>query len=343
MLFLSVLMLSCAACRVSAPLDVKPKPVQLAGVFGNREMQRQFETFTASVVRLTVFVSYQSQVFEPGSMITLDSIETGNELSATRARLVHNESFSGTATVVAVKGQHALLLACAHNVNFPDTLYTYDDRADFSGNRYLLGLSVKNGEIIQVSGPAGPMKAAVVGLDALHDIAFLEISADQDSELLQPAGLKIMETKGIHWGDQLWLTGFPSGRFMMTTGIISNPGNSEGVLLTDAPFSDGYSGAPALVYDQAAGEFLLAGIGRSVAAHVDYVLKPEKKIHETAYNTGIPYTGQVYVGIEKQPAAGVTFIVSADLLKAFCDKNRNTLIQHGWNPEIFVSGADEEK
>lgn len=342
-LLLSFLVLLIPACRVFESLPEKNGAIRYAGVFGNDIMQQQYEVFTASVVRLTVFVSYQTQVFEPDSRITLPVLASGADLSATRARLIHNESFSGTATVVAVNGNKALLLACAHNVNFPDTLFSYDDRADLLGNRYLLGLSVKTGEVIQVSCPSGVLQASITGMNAGYDLAFLEISADAGIELPPPAGQKLVAKEDLHWGDFLWLTGYPSGRFMMTTGIISNPGSKEGFLLTDAPFSDGYSGAPALVYDQVAGEFKLAGIGRSVAAHSGYVLKPEKKIHEAAYNTALPYTGQVYVDIEKQPASGVTFIVSPELLKAFYLENTKNLKLAGWNSELFVSGVQEVK
>lgn len=342
-LFLSFMISAVSACRVSEPLKENDNPARFTGIFANREIQQQFETFTASVVRLTIFVSYQSQVFEPDSRITLSGLADGTEFNATLARLVHNESYSGTATVLAVKGNKALLLSCAHNVSFPDTIYAYDDRADLSGNRYLLGLSVKSGEVVQVSGPTGTLHAAIIGLDAVHDLALLEISAVRDIQFLKPAGLKMAKKADLHWGDRLWMAGYPSGRFMMTTGIISNPGNNDGILLTDAPFSEGYSGAPALVYDQISREFQLAGIGRSVAAHSDYVLKPEKKIHEITYNTALPYTGQVYIEVEKHPAPGVTFVVDSKSIAGFIQKNSDLLIAHGWNPGTLNGTAAEGK
>jgi len=341
--FLCILILLFSSCRLSDRIVDSKSSLRYKSTFENAEMQQQFEAFTASVIRLTIFVSYQTQIFEPDSLVNLSELASGIVLGAVHSRFVQNESFSGTATVIAVNSNKAFLLACAHNVNFPDTVFTYNDRADNFGNRYLLGISVKTGEVIQASCPAGILHACVLELNTASDLALLEVSAENALDLPFPISLKLAAVKELHWGDRLWMVGYPSGRFMMTTGIISNPGNNEGVLLTDAPFSEGFSGAPALVYDQETDKFLLAGIGRSVAAQTQYVLKPEKKMHEAVYNAALPYEGTVYVDIEKQPVAGITFITSSDLLMKFFNRIKNIPGLPAWGAGVSDTEGSEKK
>lgn len=317
-------------CKVASPVSESDEALQFQSVFPEKKMQSAYETFTKSVVKLTAFVNYQTILFEPESAISIDDISDEDGLAFTRARLVQNESFSGTATIIGVEGGKALLMACAHNVSFADTLLTYSDKADSWGNRYLLGISIKTAQVLQVGCAFGTFQARAIALDAENDLVLLELKSETEIVLPPPVNLKPVSLSELHWGDRLWLCGYPSGRFMMTSGLISKPDEKQGILMTDAPFSDGYSGAPALVYDLQSGEFRLAGIGRSVAARSVYVLKPEKKIHEAAYNTSLPYTGPTYVETEKQAVPGVTFVTSSDIIRRFLEENYGMLAEHDW-------------
>lgn len=325
-----VFILLLGACSSIRPGADEQNATRLVSTFPDRAAQSAYTDFTASVCRLTAFVNYRTSVFEPDSLVTLTDIVLRTGPGITRARQTRNESFSGTATVVTVSGNRGLLLTCAHNVVFPDSVFTYDDKANRWGNRYLLGFSVKTGQVIQVSGPYGTMQGEVIASDTENDLALIEVKSSQPGMLPVPVKLRLAAIDELHWGDRVWLTGYPSGRFMMTAGVLSIPVSGEGVLLTDAPFTEGYSGAPAIVYDRRAGEFLLAGVGRSVAARSEYVLKPEKKIHEQAYNTALPYQGPAYVEVEKQAAPGVTFITSSGIIARFIGLEKEQLEQRGW-------------
>lgn len=318
---------ACSSIRQGAD---EQNATRLVSTFPDKAAQSAYTDFTASVCRLTAFVNYRTSVFEPDSLVTLTDIVLRTGPGITRARQTRNESFSGTATVVSVSGNRGLLLTCAHNVVFPDSVFTYDDKANRRGNRYLLGFSVKTGQMIQVSGPYGTMQGEVIASDTENDLALIEVKSSQPGMLPVPVKLRLAAIDELHWGDRVWLTGYPSGRFMMTAGVLSIPISGEGVLLTDAPFTEGYSGAPAIVYDHQAGEFMLAGVGRSVAARSEYVLKPEKKIHEQAYNTALPYQGPAYVEVEKQAAPGVTFITSSGIIARFIGLEKEQLEQRGW-------------
>ena len=315
-------------CRIIPPVQQNDGETKQASVFDNNTMQRQFESLTFRVYRIVTYVTYESQVFEQGSGLTLKDLEgQGFDFSLIKARLTHNESFSGTGILIKGNAGKSLLLTCAHVIDFPDTVFTYDDNASSSGHRYLLGLSVKTSQVIQVSGNNLHCRAEILVSDPVNDLALLEIppgSGEVHGVIPMAVG------SDLAWGDRVWLTGYPSGRFMMTSGLISNPGNSDGLLMTDAPFSEGYSGAPAFVYDRRANGFRLAGIGRSVAARSSYVLRPEKEIHEAPYNISLPYTGPVYVRTEREPAPGVTFLIGSSMLDDFLKSCDAVLQLNGW-------------
>ncbi|MFH1120469.1 MAG: serine protease [Bacteroidota bacterium] len=338
-----LLLVSATACRVMNPV---PQPEPSSGfesVFPDENARKRFEELAPSVIRLTAYINYRTIFFEPDSLVTLLEIKKDLALSFIRASIVRNESYSGTATILSVKGNSALLLSCAHNVSFPDTLFTYNDKANMHGERYLLGLSVKTGQILVLNGPVGVMQAKVLVADTENDLALLEVEAVQVTSIPCCPVLKLAEVSSLNWGDRVWLAGYPSGRFMLTSGLLSIPEDTDGIILTDAPFSEGYSGAPALVYNLKAGEFLLAGVGRSVAAHSEYVIRPEKKIHEIAYNTALPYEGPNYVEIEKQAAPGVTFIASSDIISGFLRSNRGVLEENGWTNNLIPASVHEMK
>ena len=328
LLYVLCIALMLCGCRIISPVQHNNGETGQTSVFENNPMQRQFESLTLRVYRIVTYVTYESQVFEQGSGLTLNDL-TGRDFdfSFVKARLVHNDSYSGTGFAIKVSEGKALLLTCAHTIDFPDTVFTYDDNANASGQRYLLGLSVKTSQVIQVSGNNLHCRAEILATDPASDLALLEIPLTSGDDR---AVVPMAEGSKLSWGDRVWLTGYPSGRYMMTSGLISNPGASDGLLMTDAPFSEGYSGAPAFVFDQRADVFRLAGIGRSVAARSSYVLRPEKEIHEAPYNTSLPYTGPVYVRTEREPAPGVTFLIGSSMLDDFLKSNDAVLQKKGW-------------
>lgn len=322
----STLML--CGCRVISPVQHSNGETAQASVFENYSMQHQYESLTLRVYRIVTYVTYESQIFEQGSGLTLNDLTDRDiDFSVVKARLVHNDSYSGSGFAIKGNDGKALLLTCAHTIDFPDTVFTYDDYANASGQRYLLGLSVKTSQVIQVSGNNLHCRAEILAADPANDLALLEIPLTTGAiRVVTP----LSEGGKLSWGDRVWLTGYPSGRFMMTSGLISNPGASDGLLMTDAPFSEGYSGAPAFVYDRRVNGFRLAGIGRSVAARSSYVLQPEKEIHDASYNTSLPYTGPVYVRTEREPAAGVTFLIGSRMLDDFLKSCDAVLQIKGW-------------
>lgn len=340
LIFLILVFLFCSSCRSTSPTTGNDGQLRYAAVFTDRPMQQSYTGLMSSVVRLTTFINYQTVVFDADSLITADELQKRDVLKMTEARIVQNESFLGTAMVAAGSENRRLLLTCAHLVSFPDTIYNFSNRANAWGSRYLLGFSVKTGEVIQASCGSGSIQAGILVLDDQRDLALLQLASEYEDQLPKAAGVQLADLQKLNIGDRLFIGGFPSGQFMMTTGILSLPAGNTGLLLTDAPFSEGYSGAPAMVYDRQDQTFLLAGIGRSVAARTSYCLKPEKEIYEAEYNSTLPYEGPVFVETERKPASGVTFITSSARIGDFLRENREVLRKAGWSG-LFPGGPEK--
>lgn len=290
--------------------------LEYVSVFQTPQIREKFEILERSVVKLNIYVSYQLAVFSPGSNVLPAQVSDESVLLNTMARVVRNESFNATAFVVSADNEYFYLLTCAHSVVFPDSLITYDSRANESGERYVISYAKKTGQLLQLHMPSGVQEAEILKFDKKTDLALLRCQRRAFIDLIYPALPDPKSGGGVNRGDLLWIPGFPAGKSMLVQGIAGKADN-DGVFITDAPLSEGYSGAPVFAYSNILENFLLVGVGRSVAAKSDYVLKPEKGIHETAYNQVLPYQGQTFVSIENRPVAGVSYVIGAETISDF--------------------------
>lgn len=290
--------------------------LEYASVFQTPQIREKFEILERSVVRLNIYVSYQLAVFSPGSNVLPAQVSDESVLQNTMARVVRNESFNATAFLVSADNEYFYLLTCAHSVVFPDSLITYDSRANETGQRYVISYAEKTGQLLQLYMPSGVQEAEIMMFDKKTDLALLRCKRKTLIDFNYPALPDPKSAEGINRGDLLWISGFPAGKSMMIQGIAGKT-DKDGVFITDAPLSEGYSGAPVFAYSNRLENFVLVGVGRSVAAKSEYVLKPEKGIHETAYNQVLPYQGQTYVSIENRPVAGVSYVIGAETISGF--------------------------
>lgn len=319
--FVFILVIFFSGCRTLTTEGVDRGMPRYASDFESTLMQHQFNALSERVLRVVSYVGYETQVFEPGSSITLEMLKSdGVELSGVRTRQHTNESFGGTALIVSAGDSAAVLLTCRHVVSYPDTVFSYDDRADRNGNRYLLGISVKSDQLVVVSDGGTHWPALLCSEDPENDLALIRIHPYVETPGM--VSLHAVDDPGFPgWGDKVWILGYPSGKAVLTSGILSRCSDNDRLLVTDAPFSEGCSGAAAFVWDSYLGVFRLAGLGRSVAARTRFLLRPESRIHEKSYNTSLPYRGAIYTEPVREPVPGVTFIIPAPVIMNFLDNS----------------------
>lgn len=322
--FLMTFLISCKTVKYRQP---EYYTGQFESVFPDDQARQQFREMSSSVIRLTSYVNYQLSIFENGSQVTLDIAEDTSVLAKIRARVNRNESFSGTAFIIAQDDSSMFLVTCAHTVSFPDTIISWDNKADDNGVRFVLSIARKTSSLVQATFPERAVRMKVVSIDESSDLALLQAGKIAGNVNPLSAAHRLCST--LQWGDKLWIAGFPTGRFMLTNGLAGKSG-SDGIFATDAPLSEGYSGSPVMVYDIEAKRFGLAGVARSVPAKAFYVLKPEFEIHEMQYNSAIPYTGPVYAATDYRSVAGVSLVVSAEKVFSLMQEAGFALKDNKW-------------
>jgi hypothetical protein len=151
--------------------------------------------------------------------------------------------------------------------------------------------------------------------------------------------------RDLGWGSATYAVGYPMGTLMVTSGIVSNPNCDEsGSFMVDALFNKGFSGGIILAQRSGAADFELVGMIRSVYSSKEYVLKPEKMVHEYIYNTRTPYTGEIRVGTDETINYGVTYAISVESIRAFYRNCRPGIILMGYNLDpFFLSDENPDK
>jgi hypothetical protein len=153
-----------------------------------------------------------------------------------------------------------------------------------------------------------------------------------------PAG----RAKELGWGSVAYVLGFPMGGLMITKGIISHPnGDDSGTFMIDALFNKGFSGGIILAARVGSPGFELVGMVRSAYSNREYVLLPEKEIHEYDYNRNSPYTGEVHVGTLESINYGVTYAIPVEALRAFYKSSRPELMLKGYDLDTFFLSGEK--
>jgi hypothetical protein len=81
--------------------------------------------------------------------------------------------------------------------------------------------------------------------------------------------------------------------------------------------------------------FELVGMVRSAYSKKEYVLRPEKEIHEYSYNMDTPYSGEIRVGMHESINYGVTYAIPVEELRTFYRHFRPGLLSQGYNLDSF--------
>jgi len=308
--------------------------------FPYRNCARELEEITRSVKKVNCYATYRTYVFGEKSKITLHDLSGQNLFEQAKARVDNNESVSGTALVISYNGERLALLTCAHIAVFPDTLIHWSEHSDLQSNRYIHSISLKLRQQLYVRDIPDGGQVQVLASDTKDDIAILGRIVNQPAIPVNEFGYTTGHSDELEWGSFIYLVGYPLGQLMVTKGIVSKPAEKNANFLTDAPFNEGFSGGIVLAVRDGVPNFELVGIGRAVSARTDYFLKPEKQIHEYAYNSAIPYNGNIYVQEEKDINYGVTFVIPINRLRLFYYDYRNQIIEQGYNLDTFFGKVE---
>jgi len=345
LLFLSVLFLlpagSCVTKR-AVPAAVPAQDGRYVTEFAFPDASARLESVTHSVSKLVIVAYYTTCQFDAADPVRQYSLSSGNFRERASSITSSHETVSGTATLISRSGNRVAFLTCAHILDFPDTVITFSDPSRTLSTDGIRSIAIKDKQEIYCRDlpGCGPMELLV--MDRAEDIALIGRVCPDPPDGMRPFAYPAGRAKELGWGCAAYVIGFPVGSLMITKGIVSNPNSdATGAFMIDALFNKGFSGGIILASRTGIPGFELVGMVRSAYSKNEYVLRPDKEIHEYSYNENSAYSGEIHVGTAESINYGVTYAVPVEALRAFYKRFRPELVMQGYDLDPFFLSGDK--
>ena len=323
-----------------------PKPVKTAAVplqdnryvteFTFPDASAKLESITHSVSKLVTVAYYTTYQFDAIDHIRQYSLSSASFKKSAASITDSHETVSGTATLISRFDNRVVFLTSAHILDFPDTVISFSDPSKTLSTDEIKSIAIKDKQEIYCRDlpDCGPMD--LLAMDRGNDIALIGRVCPKLAEGMKPFEYPAGRAKQLGWGCVAYVIGFPMGALMITRGIVSNPNSDEsGTFMIDALFNKGFSGGIILAARMGSPGFELVGMVRSAYSKKEYVLRPEKEIHEYSYNMDTPYSGEIRVGMHESINYGVTYAIPVEELRTFYRHFRPGLLSQGYNLDSF--------
>ena len=323
-----------------------PKPVNSVAVtkqnsryvteFSFPDASVRLESITHSLSKLITVAYYTTYQFDANDHIRQFSLYTGSFKKSASSITASHETVSGTATLIFRSENRVAFLTCAHILDFPDTVIVFSDPSKTLSTDQVKSIAIKDKQEIYCRDVPGCGPLDLLAMDRGNDIALIGRECPNQPEGMKPIEYHAGRAKELGWGCAAYVIGFPMGALMITRGIVSNPNSDEsGTFMIDALFNKGFSGGIIMAARKGSQGFELVGMVRSAYSKKEYVLRPEKEIHEYSYYKTTPYTGETYVGTDEAINYGITYAIPVEALRAFYKAGRPELIRQGYDLDHF--------
>ena len=333
---LAILLIPAAVVSSCAPAYRDVYPTLIDGKYDSefpyRGCSAQLEEISESVKMVNTIAYYRA--YGLGDDERLRPADLTDEFL--RARLAHSTIVSsqsaGTATVISSDNRRIILVTCAHVIGFPDTLLTFRAGPDHRSTGFLRSVAVKEKQTIYVAVFPEGGELEILAADNASDIALLGKTFENEpfpriTALKYPTG----RARELEWGSFVYLFGYPSGFKMVTKAIVSNPNkDKKGAFLVDAVFNRGFSGGIALAIRDGVPNFEFVGMVKLVSGHSAYVLAPAPVESAPEYETGVPYTGDIFVERRTTIEYGIAQAVPVESISEFIAGHRAELAARGY-------------
>lgn len=322
-----VTLIACSTTREvieQRPEDKTTAPYYTSA-FPETDISEKLTEIQQSVIRITSTGFYRSYLLNK-SNITEDNIQ-GVELNSIVAESTQTEeSTAGTAIVVAKNNQRALLLTCAHVVQFPDTVIKYRNGKNLPKNTFIESVTTKTRQTNFALNLPALSNFEIIAADYAKDLALLEINLRNNDDIdIDPLRLTMGNSKNLRLASLIYVLGYPKGYSMVTRGIVSDPNRTgNGDFIADALFNRGISGGLIISTKDHYNSFDWVGMSCSAAANNSYSLVPDSDLID--YNERLqPYSGDIFVEKQSNLAYGITHAVSTNKIITFLEENEDKL------------------
>jgi S1-C subfamily serine protease len=331
-LLLNVFLLS--GC--SAPRET-PRPAgdgRYDSHFPQQDVAPILERIARSVHMVTAIAYYKVYTIAARDSLQASELLPGVlERSAPEVRYVNTVNV-GAATILSLGTREALILTCAHVVDYPDTILSYHLDASGSPTAMLSSVALRARVSLSVGVFPEGGELEVVALDSDQDIALLGNHFTQDlAPTVSAFPYSFGTTADLEWGTFVYVLGYPRGHRMVTHGLVSlgrRPAQ-EGFFI-DAGMGRGFSGGPVLAIRDELPHVELVGMARMMPGQTSFVLVPELSDAGVDFDPGVPYRGDAFIHRQTELHYGMARAISADAILQFLEQHRSTISEAGYLP-----------
>lgn len=279
---------------------------------------------------LSVLVYYENYSFSTEDEYTKDELPKEWYKTGFSKKTFLNRPATGTATVIFYKKRKIALLTCAHIINFPDTIYTYFKDEYGLDTEYIASITCKTRQSNNVIDLPQVKDFEILAIDEDMDLAIIgkEMSINP-SFPIQVFNYPIGKSDELDWGTHVYLIGFPRGKKMITSCIVSRPGNRN--FLIDAAMPRGISGGIVLALRDGVPNFELVGMSNAVSAETKYFLSPDRKLNRSEYDLHNPYYDRSFIKIQEEIYYGVTHAIAVESIVEFVNQHKSRLKEMGYD------------
>lgn len=303
--------------------------------------RKALQSLLESIRLLNASVYYETFTFPLEDQIKKKDVRPDLLKRSSYPKSIYNDFSVGTATIIYYRENRIAVLTCAHVVDFADTLFTYYEIGKTLEENIVATVAIKKRQSNYVTDlPQGDL-FEVLALDRPLDIAVLgkKIAGEMDKSVRvfrYPRG----KARELDWGALAYVVGFPSGKKMITSGIVSSPNrNQNHDFLLDALFNRGFSGGIVLAIRDGLPNFELVGMVNAVAADSEIFLVPRDISDFSEVNFNIPYTGDIYARPHKKINYGISYGISIESIEKFLKDNQKKFESAGYQFDGFFRTA----
>ncbi len=248
---------------------------------------------------------------------------------------IYERPAAGTATAILQSDKEILFLTCAHVVMQKDTAIVYyaSEKDSRTKSKFIYSFAQKMRQISSLISVPRASQPKLIAADEEKDLALISITlAERPRTPFPVLTFPFGQAKQLHWGTFVYLIGYPKGKLLLTSSVVSAPNRDEQHdFLMNAMVSRGVSGGIILALRDGVPNFELVGIANALNAQIQYYLKPEFKEKNTFVDMEQPYQGKIFLGRRIADDSNIAFAISAESVVRFIRKNMAKIKAEGFN------------
>jgi len=293
---------------------------------------KELNEIIASVKLINAMTFYKQYFFSLSDSITNITLKSGAFKYKAKSDMITEKPASGSAVIIYADAKKVALLTCAHTVSEPDTVITYYQTINGAPLPFIEKVSLKIRRQLNIIGLPRGGDVTIEAIDKKSDLAILSKSIAPHAGLppivfRYPWG----SAQELEWGTFVYLIGFPHGKKMITSSVVSSPNrNRRHEFIINSTMYQGVSGGIILALRDGVPHFELVGLANALPVKSGIKLQPEAEINSKTVNPSQPYTGTIYLSRDISDFPGITYAISIETVNKFIEKNKEPLRKKGF-------------